>query len=29
VTLRLKNYPNLELSARNSYWVDSDPTLQR
>lgn len=29
VTLRLKNYPNLELSARNSYWVDSDPALQR
>jgi VWFA-related protein len=24
VTLRLKNYPNLELSARDSYWVDSD-----
>jgi VWFA-related protein len=24
VTLRLKNYPNLELSARASYWVDSD-----
>ena len=24
VTLRLKNYPNLELSARDSYWVDND-----
>ena len=24
VKLSLKSYPNLELSARNSYWVDSD-----
>jgi VWFA-related protein len=26
VSLRLKNYPNLELSARASYWVDSEAT---
>jgi VWFA-related protein len=28
VTLRLKNYPNLELSARNSYWAESEPTAK-
>jgi len=26
VTLRLKNYPNLDLAARNSYWVEGDQT---
>jgi VWFA-related protein len=25
VNLRLKNYPNLDLAARNSYWVEGDP----
>jgi VWFA-related protein len=24
VNLRLKNYPNLDLAARNSYWVEGD-----
>jgi len=24
VTLRLKNYPNLDLAARNSYWVEGE-----
>jgi len=31
VRLTLKDYPNLDLSARNSYWAESDfttPTLQ-
>jgi hypothetical protein len=26
VTLRLKSYPNLDLEARNGYWVETDPT---
>jgi VWFA-related protein len=26
VSLRLKSYPNLDLEARNSYWVETDPT---
>jgi hypothetical protein len=25
VSLRLNNYPNLDLEARNSYWVETDP----
>ena len=25
VDLRLKDYPNLDLAARNSYWVEGDP----
>jgi VWFA-related protein len=27
VTLKLKNYPNLVVEARSSYWVDDDSTL--
>jgi VWFA-related protein len=26
VDLRLNNYPNLDLAARNSYWVETDPS---
>ena len=26
VDLRLNNYPNLDLAARNSYWVEADPS---
>jgi len=26
VSLRLKEYPNLDLAARNSYWVEADPS---
>jgi VWFA-related protein len=26
VSLRLKNYPNLDLAARNSYWVEGEPS---
>jgi len=28
VALRLKNYPNLDVSARASYWVETDATTQ-
>jgi hypothetical protein len=26
VSLRLKDYPNLDLAARNSYWVENGPS---
>jgi hypothetical protein len=26
VHLHLNNYPNLDLEARNSYWVETDPS---
>jgi VWFA-related protein len=26
VSLRLNDYPNLDLAARNSYWVEGDPS---
>ena len=28
VSLTLKNYPNLELAARNSYWVEGDAAAE-
>jgi VWFA-related protein len=29
LTLRLKNYPNLEIQARSSYWADAEAALNQ